>query len=793
MKYWTILVFCLIGYSQIFAVHILGTDVTYRNVSCDADGFVIEISFTIYRDVYQGGNIDFTSLPNDIEVAIYQRDLTTGDFILDDPRRNVFRVDVGALRKEPVALLGNDCFDKSLEDIFRTDKFVYVRQRIALDYIDSEYRISTQRCCRSSAIVSIENPASTGFLSEVIITPEAQRACNSSPVFDLDPEIVICNGFPQVILSGATDPDGDVLEYSFTTPQVAGGSLGDASNPCPATDTAELCKFECDGTTPDAEFCLPNLFGEVEYVPGFNADNPILADVPFVIDRNTGVISGTAAGVGTYIVGVKVEEFRNGQKIGEIIRDFNVSVANCNQEAVIGPPNQRANLQNFIDQCGSGVGPAIARIAEEYDPCGASVVELENYSSASPDDITFRWTVYDETGTTEIARNEVDWDPSFTLPVASYIVRYTVFPDLLCEASCEMVLDVTPPIETNFSLDIDNDLVCGSRPINIDLPLQDPNATYAWDFGDGTTSDDYDPGPIVYANAGNYEVGLTVTRGTCTPSFSSSPFDFVPLPTDVTVFPDRFLICGDQQVNFEHVTLTDPSTFSYTWDFGDGETSDQFQASHEYQSEGIYEVSLEIATTGCSTSTTFPWELEVLPSPKASFEPSIDAVKNPSQSVGFMNTSTGASGFEWDFGDNSPVSFEENPTYQYRTVGEYEVILSAFSPVNDCVDTASVILPVTAAGRPIFPNAFRPLTGRNSEFKPVSIFDNFESYELRIFDRYGQIVFETLDFTQGWNGRKNNSGSMMPRDVYTYQYSYEVIDGDQRVVDGDVGTVLLMN
>ena len=158
-----------------------------------------------------------------------------------------------------------------------------------------------------------------------------------------------------------------------------------------------------------------------------------------------------------------------------------------------------------------------------------------------------------------------------------------------------------------------------------------------------------------------------------------------------------------------------------------------------------------------------------------------------------MNTSTGASGFEWDFGDNSPVSFTENPTHQYRTVGEYEVILSAFSPVNDCVDTAALIIPVTAAGRPIFPNAFRPLTGRNSEFKPVSIFDNFVSYELRIFDRYGQIVFETLDFRQGWNGRKNNSGTMLPRDVYTYQYTYEVIDGDQRVIDGNVGTVLLMN
>jgi len=793
MKYWKILVFCLFGSYQVFASHVLGTDVTYRTVDCDTDGFVIEIFFTIYRDVYQDGNVDFTSLPNSIEVAIYQRDPVSGEFILDDPRRNVFDVDVGPLRKEPVALLGNQCFDTSLEELFQTDKFVYVRERISLDFINTDYRISAQRCCRSTAIVNIAEPASTGFLSEVIITPEAQRACNSSPIFNFDPEIVICNGFPQVIQTAATDPDGDQLVYTFTTPKVAGGSLGDASNPCPASDIDQLCAFECDGVSPDAEQCLPNRFGEVDYLQGFSAENPILADVPFVIDRNSGVISGTAAGVGTYLIGVKVEEFRNGQKIGEINRDFNVSVANCNQEAVIGPPGQRASIQDFVDQCGAD-GAGVARITQEYDPCGAPVVELENYSSANPDEITFRWTVFDESGTSEIERNEIDWDPSFTLPVGMYVVRFTVFPELRCEAACEMLIDVTPPLITDFSLDVENDLVCGSRPINIDLPPQDPNASYEWSFGDGQTFNGYDPGPIEYTDAGSYVVDVNVTRGpTCSSTFISPLFDFIPLPTIVTVLPDRYSICGDQQVNFDHITLAEPGIFSYEWDFGDGQTSNEFVTSHEYQEPGLYEVSLEIATTGCSTITTFPWELEVLPSPKASFDTSVDVIRNPAQSIDFFNTSTGSTGFEWDFGDGSPISFQDNPTYQYRRPGDYEVVLSAFSPINNCVDTASIVIPVTAAGRPIFPNAFRPLTGVNTEFKPVSIFDNFIAYELRIFDRYGQLIFETIDFTQGWNGRKNNSGTMMPRDVYTYQFTYEVIDGDERIVDGNVGTVLLMN
>ena len=791
MKYWLILVCCFCFSKVTTASHVLGSDVSYT-MRCGVvdDIILVDFTFTLFRDVYQGGNVDFTSLPNSIEIAVYRMDAVTGEYVLDDPRRSVFNVNVTEIRREPIVLQGNECFDESLNVTFRADKSVYFIEAIALDVIDTEYRISAQRCCRSGSIVNIIDPASTGILSEIFISPEAQREtiCNNSPVFDFDPEIVICTGFPQVVQTAATDPDGDELRYSFTTPLVAGGSLGDVSNPC--SDGTNNCRFECDGTNPDASVCLPNLFTQVEYESGFTFDNPILATVPFEIDEQTGEISGTAAAAGTYIVGIKVEEFRNGMKIGEVTRDFNLSVANCMQEAVIGPPGQRTRLEDFLNECD---GP-IARISQEFDPCGAALVELENFVDADPTKVTFRWTVFDETGTNEIERNEIDWDPSFDLPIGEYVVRFTLFPDILCEDFCEMVVNVTPPLLSDFTLDLEDGSFCEERPVDINLPTEDPNASYVWDFGNGQTSNQFDPGPIVYTDPDQYEVVLAVQRGVCTDTTSSGTFNYFPLPTNVTVLPDRFQICGNQAVTFEHITLQEPGMFSYEWDFGDGETSTEFNTQHNYEVDGLFGVSLEISNADCTTTTTFPWELEVLPSPLASFEPSVDAVRNPAQSVEFVNTSEDATGFQWDFGDDSAPSFEESPVHRFGRPGTFEVVLSAFSAVNNCVDTASLIIPVTAAGRPIFPNAFNPRGGGiNSQFKPVSVFDNFEAYTLRVFDRYGGLVFETTDFSEGWNGRKNNSGRILQRDVYTYQFTFEVIDGDQRVIDGSAGTVILIN
>ncbi len=775
----------------VHATHIAGSEVTYEIVRPGVVGgsFTFNIKVTIYRDVYQGGNVGNIPFDLGIDLAIYERNGSAWE--LDDQRNIYEGIPIVRPDKIPLNLQGNDCFDESVLPVFSTDKSFYILENITLDVIDTEYRIAAQRCCRSAAINNIISPDETGLVFEVIISPEAQLLQNSSPVFDFDPENVICVGFPQVIAMAATDADGDDLVYSFTTPLVAGGSRGDAvTNPCPASDPMQFCTAECDGIIPSVRNCRPDLFTTVQYQPGFSFDNPVTADQPFAINPSTGLISGTASAQGVYVIGVLVEEFRGGVKIGEVTRDFNLNVTTCNQEAVIGPPGSAGQIDNLKLQCND----ASMMIIDEWDPCGAAVVRIENFANANPDRVSFRWTIYEEDGLTEVLRNEADWEPAFDLPVGRYIARLTLFPGLVCEDFCEMQLNVTAPLISDFTLDIGNaGAQCEAQPIAITAPAEDPNASYSWDFGDGSTSTQIDPGQVSYAMPGQYEIMLAVERGRCTDTTFSGPIDYFPLPSGIRALPSQFEACGEMVIAFENLSLTDAAPYMLQWNFGDGTTSTDLNAEHIYTSAGEFQVTLDISSgTGCSRTEEFPWTITILETPTAAFVATPEELTSPGQEVEFTNSSTAASSYEWRFGDGTPPAFNEDISHTFENPGVFNVQLLAFSPINSCVDTASIEIPVTAAGRPLFPNAFMPLNGRSSEFKPISVFDNFVSYRLAIFDRWGAQVFETTDFEQGWNGKKDNVGIDLPNGVYIYQYMYEVIVGSRMEEGGDSGTVMLL-
>lgn len=769
------------------ASHIIGSEVTYEMIRRDATNFTIDIIVTIYRDKYQGGNIAAVDFDSDVNIAIYEKN---GDIWDLDDQRNVYEVPIVKPDEIPLNLQGNQCFDESVLPMFSADKSQYILRNITLDVRSEDYRISAQRCCRSGAINNIVTPDQTGSVTEVIITPEAQSLQNDSPIFRFDPENVICVGFPQVINMEATDADGDQLVYSFTTPKVAGGVRGDVNiDPCPANDPQQFCAEDCDGLFPNVINCRPDLFDVVEYIDGFTFENPVTADQPFQIDPATGLISGSATVQGVYVIGIKVEEYRNGVRIGEITRDFNLNVTNCNQEAIIGPPGRAADIEDFKLQCND----VDQLVLDEWDPCGAALVTLQNYVQADPDKVSFRWTVFESNGTTELMRNETDWQPSFDLPIDQYIIRFTLFPDLVCEDFCDMSVNVTPPLSSDFSLSINDGSQCEEGPIHIIPPPLDPNASYMWDFGDGTSSSLHDPSQVLYANPGDYTISLDVNRGQCSTAGSSGPIAYFPLPDRVVAIPSQFEACGVSTIQFENITIPASNPYSLLWDFGDGNTSNALSPENTFIDPDTYQVSMTISSnSGCSRTEVFPWTINILPSPLASFSISPEEVTNPSQVVEFTNESVDANTFKWNFGDGSPDDFAENTSHQYSTPGTYTAELLAFSVLNNCVDTAFVTIPVTAAGKPIFPNAFIPLSGQNPEFRAVTLYNNFEDFYLAIYDRWGQLVFESTDITLGWNGTKQNAGADLPAGVYIYQYTYEVMVGSQLEQGADQGTVYLM-
>jgi len=173
--------------------------------------------------------------------------------------------------------------------------------------------------------------------------------------------------------------------------------------------------------------------------------------------------------------------------------------------------------------------------------------------------------------------------------------------------------------------------------------------------------------------------------------------------------------------------------------------------------------------------------------PDASFIASPTTLNNlESGVVEFTNTTDNAVSYVWEFGDNSPNSNEVNPTHEYdnsESAGYY-VTLWAYSEFG-CVDSFSVVINVQEELLFYVPNAFTPDGDEyNQNFVPVfeSGFD-VHDYHLTIFNRWGEVIFESYDHNVGWDG--TYGGEIVQQGVYTYkiEFGLEYTDA-RRIVTG---------
>ncbi|HOK21632.1 MAG TPA: gliding motility-associated C-terminal domain-containing protein, partial [Bacteroidales bacterium] len=180
-------------------------------------------------------------------------------------------------------------------------------------------------------------------------------------------------------------------------------------------------------------------------------------------------------------------------------------------------------------------------------------------------------------------------------------------------------------------------------------------------------------------------------------------------------------------------------------------------------SAGNYNLTVTDAN-GCSSYISIM--LTEAPMPQANFapKPQITTIEDPI--IYFENYSTGASFYEWDFGDGN-ISTEYSPTYSYTNPGEYHVILLV-SDEYGCVDTvgANIIIKEEASTFYI-PNAFTPNgNDLNELFNIKGTNINPNTFEMRIYDRLGKQLFYTIDINQGWDGTFN--GQLVKPDSYVY-------------------------
>jgi len=231
-------------------------------------------------------------------------------------------------------------------------------------------------------------------------------------------------------------------------------------------------------------------------------------------------------------------------------------------------------------------------------------------------------------------------------------------------------------------------------------------------------------------------------------------------------------------------------TYKVKWNFGDGENSDEIIPTHEYDKPGRWPVSVEIESpAGCRGAFNVA-EIEVLEGPKAEFSAPA-AVEDTSDEIAFSNLSQRAQIFEWDFGDGT-TSTAESPVHVYGKVGRFTVKLTAKRDDTGCVDEFEKVVEVNVPSELEFPNAFTPnADGNNDVFFGVKLVPDLgDSFKLRIYDRWGEKVFESTELEEGWNGRKFNTGKILPIGVYVYKANFTNLLGDE---ESKQGTFLLFN
>jgi gliding motility-associated-like protein len=305
--------------------------------------------------------------------------------------------------------------------------------------------------------------------------------------------------------------------------------------------------------------------------------------------------------------------------------------------------------------------------------------------------------------------------------------------------------------------------------------------SFFWNFGDGSplVMDDTSRITHGYTMPGNYQVTLTL-RDTAYCNSPDSTGDAVRLSPQV-----QALIATPSSGCIPYTAVFTNNSrggLSFQWDFGDGSPgSNQVNPSHQYNTPGKYIVTLIASdSSSCNLTDTTRDTITVHSPPVAGFgySPAEAEANTPTQ---FTNTSTGAQNWLWNFGDGSSDTLY-SPSHIFPKTGNFKVCLNALDGLG-CADSSCATVSAVIIPKFDIPSAFSPNgDGINDVFKIEGF--GIAGMDMRIFNRWGQLVFEGRNLSQGWDGRFK--GIIQPMDVYAYTITVEFTDGTHATRTGSI-------
>ena len=303
------------------------------------------------------------------------------------------------------------------------------------------------------------------------------------------------------------------------------------------------------------------------------------------------------------------------------------------------------------------------------------------------------------------------------------------------------------------------------------------NVTFEWDFGDGQTSTIQNP-THQFANINQtYVVKLKVRDATgCLDETISKPL--IPAGGNLDVAFTTSVVCHQRLVNFRDSSQSTSAALNYFWDFGDGTSSNEVNPVHQYNTAGVYAVKLLVtAATGCmKDSSTIV--VDFTP-PLIDAGPDIQALS----SSPIQLEARGGVRYRWE-----PPTFLSDPDISNPTMLPKDDITYVVTGYNSggCFGTDTLKVTVSKNFLVEVPNAFTPGSSRNNSLRPLlRLVDHINFF--RVYNRWGQLVFQTSEIGKGWDGTIN--GQLQP--TGTYSWVLEVVDFDKNVIKKKGTSILI--
>ncbi len=287
--------------SESMATHIVGGDMTYRCLGNDK----YEVTLTVRRDCENGA--DEAQLDDPATIGIFDRFGALQIILGDDLGRSYTPITEYRIISNSLV---DDCRIPDTGDLC-VEEAIY-RDTICLPYNKIGYYLAYQRCCRNEILNNIMDPLGTGASYHVFISAQAALECNSQPAFNDWQNIYVCANEPFEFDHSGVDPDGDEIRYKLCAPS-SGATI---DNPKPFLPS----RPPYDIVTWNNGYTIDNLFG---------------SGTPLTIDPTSGLLTATPQVTGTYLIGVCMEEYRDGVLFSEVRRDFEVNVVPCDNPITV--------------------------------------------------------------------------------------------------------------------------------------------------------------------------------------------------------------------------------------------------------------------------------------------------------------------------------------------------------------------------------------------------------------------------------------------------------------------------